>query len=578
MGCMKSKQVGVEEQSPGRAEPTPARTDPTRNDPNPPLKPPKKKKCDAVPSPEAFAAIDAHALKAPASARSSVTSLAQYLVKPARNDMEKIRAFYRWLGDNISYDAAGFFSGNSGSQDPDAVLKRGSSVCEGYARLFQSLCDECKIPCKKVSGFSKGFGYNPENPFTLNTQTDHAWNVVYVQGEWRHVECTWGAGHLNNDHKYEKQFEELYFLTDPEDFVIKHFPYADKNLEASIPLQLLKKPLSLEEFSNALCPMTSGIRWGFECTSHKTQVITVDKECEISFKTRNVKLSGILCHLKEKNTQKEYSQYVLLRKQGDKYTVRVTPPAEDKYNLGIFGKPESSSGTTHHSLITFVLQCQSVAKDLRPYPMKQGSWGASQDAIQYGFTSDILGKDVLTTSTGEVELRIKTSRLVPISLRLEQADSTQTDLDRYVFGFYEGNTLVLKARVPNVGFYKLTLFGKHPENSESSSFDHVADFLIESKKAVSNVLPFPGAYTAAQKYGCHLHEPLSGDLPANQDVRLKLSSDSLTKLMVNKQVKEKEGKEFNFTFKTPSKGEELSVYGTSGDSSSFDGLYTYRIV
>ncbi|XP_067669747.1 kyphoscoliosis peptidase-like [Haliotis asinina] len=570
MGCIQSKAVGVVEPAPGRAEST-------SNDPNPPLKPPKRRKKDKVPSPEAFAAIDTHALKAPSSVRSSVTSLVQYLVKPAKNDMEKIRAFYRWIADNISYDASGFFSGNSGPQDAEAVLKRGSSVCEGYASLFQSLCDECKIPCKKVSGFAKAFGYDPESPFTLNTRTNHAWNIVYVQDEWRPIECTWGAGHLTNNRTYEKKFEEFYFLTDPEDFVIKHLPYVDKNVEASIPLQLLKNPYTLEKFNNALCPTVDGIKWGFQCTSHKTQVITVDKECEITLKTQNVKLSGIMCHLKEKNTQQEYTQYVLLRKEGDMYTAKITPPKESKYNFGIYGKPDLASGPTHNWMITFVLRCQSVAKDLRPYPDKQGCWGASEAAIQYGFTSDILGKDVVTTSTGEAELHIKTSQLVPISLRLAQAESNH-DLDRYVFGFYEDNTLVIKTRVSHVGFYKLTLFGKRPENSKSSSLDHVADFLIESKKTMSNVLPFPNAYTAAQKYGCQLLEPLSGDLPANQVVRLKLRSDSLTKLMINKQVREKEGKEFNFTFKTSSAGDELCVFGASGDSSSFDGLYMYNIV
>ncbi|XP_067670639.1 kyphoscoliosis peptidase-like isoform X2 [Haliotis asinina] len=530
------------------------------NDISPPVKPPNTKKKDAVPSPEEFAAIDAHTLKTPASVCTSVTSLVRYLVKPARSDMEKVRAFYRWIADNISYDT----SGNSGAQDAEAVLKRGSCVCEGYASLFQSLCD-------------KAFGYDAEIPFTLNTQTDHAWNIVYVQDEWRPIECTWGAGHLTNNRTYEKKFEEFYFLTDPEDFVIKHLPYVDKNVEASIPLQLLKNPYTLEKFNNALCPTVDGIKWRFECTSHKTQVITVDKECEITFKTQNVKLSGIMCHLKEKNTQQDYTQYVLLRKQGDKYTAKITPPKESKYNFGIYGKPHSASGPTHNWMITFVLRCQSVAKDLHPYPDKKGYWGASEAAIQYGFTSDILGKDVVTTSTGEAELRIETSQLVPISLRLAQAESNH-DLDRYVFGFYEGNTLVIKARVPRVGFYKLSLFGKRPENFESTTLSHVADFLIDSRKSVTNVLPFPRAYTAADNYGCQLLEPLSGDLPANQDVQIKLTSDSLTELMVNNQVREKEGKEFNFIFRTPSAGEELCVFGTNGGSSSFSGLYMYKIV
>lgn len=81
------------------------------------------------------------------------------------------------------------------------------------------------VPCILVSGISKGYGYKLGEVMTKNTKTDHAWNLVLVQGEWRPWDCTWGAGHLNEGNKYKREFDEFWFLTDPADFLPSHFPY-----------------------------------------------------------------------------------------------------------------------------------------------------------------------------------------------------------------------------------------------------------------------------------------------------------------------------------------------------------------
>jgi hypothetical protein len=48
----------------------------------------------------AFAAIDAHALNAPANVEKSVETLAKYLTAPAKNNKEKARAIFRWITHN----------------------------------------------------------------------------------------------------------------------------------------------------------------------------------------------------------------------------------------------------------------------------------------------------------------------------------------------------------------------------------------------------------------------------------------------------------------------------------------------
>jgi hypothetical protein len=45
----------------------------------------------------AFADIDRHALSTPKEETETVERLSQYLAQPAKSDIEKYRAFYRWI-------------------------------------------------------------------------------------------------------------------------------------------------------------------------------------------------------------------------------------------------------------------------------------------------------------------------------------------------------------------------------------------------------------------------------------------------------------------------------------------------
>src|SRR2546422_542446 len=76
-----------------------------------------------------FAAIDRHALTAPPDVELTVERLAAYLVRPARDDREKMRALFRWMADRIAYDVQAFFQGQHGELRPEAVLRRRRAVC-----------------------------------------------------------------------------------------------------------------------------------------------------------------------------------------------------------------------------------------------------------------------------------------------------------------------------------------------------------------------------------------------------------------------------------------------------------------
>lgn len=58
------------------------------------------------------------------------------------------------------------------------VLVAGKTVCTGYARAFQALCDALDLPCWTVNGTQNGEG--------------HAWNMVRIGDQTLYVDCTFG--------------------------------------------------------------------------------------------------------------------------------------------------------------------------------------------------------------------------------------------------------------------------------------------------------------------------------------------------------------------------------------------------
>ena len=187
-----------------------------------------------------FDTIDQHARSAPARVTHDVTELAAYLVKPAKNDLEKVRSFYVWIAENIAYDVRAFTHYNPNRYQkvaPNEVLKRRKAVCQGYAELFQALCQLHGIPCYLIPGYSKGLATSNQD----FTQADHAWNAVKIDNQWQLLDVTWGSGGLNRQLTFVKQFNESYFLAPPEDFVRDHLPLD--------PIwQLLECPISMSSF------------------------------------------------------------------------------------------------------------------------------------------------------------------------------------------------------------------------------------------------------------------------------------------------------------------------------------------
>ena len=98
-------------------------------------------------------------------------------------EFEKELALHDALLRQGSYDETVYDpstpQGRPHSSDPYGMLVEGYGICLGYATSFQLLMDLAGVECITVVGASS------------RSTSDHAWNMVCLEGEWYCVDPTW---------------------------------------------------------------------------------------------------------------------------------------------------------------------------------------------------------------------------------------------------------------------------------------------------------------------------------------------------------------------------------------------------
>ena len=282
--------------------------------------------------PARLAELDNYAVNTPKSVEGTISGLATYLAKPARDDFEKSRLLYRWVAQNIAYDAAAFFSKNLGDQSAEATLRRRTAVCGGYSALFQALGRAAGLEVETVEGWAKGYGYDGK---TLASATAHAWTGVRVGGAWHLIDSTWGAGSLNESRQFVRAFEPYYWLTPPEQLIISHFPEDSR-------WQLLATPVSEAGFV-ALPELKAGyFSFGLQLpqgTVATTQ--TVSRATLLIGAPSDVFLSAAV----EQNGQRLPATWTFVQRNGAQYEVEAVFPGAGRYTLVIFAKRGTDTAT-----------------------------------------------------------------------------------------------------------------------------------------------------------------------------------------------------------------------------------------
>ncbi|RQW78337.1 MAG: hypothetical protein EHM14_12265, partial [Methanothrix sp.] len=323
-----------------------------------------------------YSKIDNHALNAPSSAEVSIENLTTYLVAPARNEREKARAIFRWIAENIDYNVEGYFSGSFGAEDANDLLKSRKSVCDGYSDLFESLAKEAGLEAVRIAGYGKGYGYAPGQ--NISGESNHAWNAVKINGSWYLVDCTWGAGYINEDKKYVREFDEHYFMTPPGEFVYDHFP--DDSL-----WQLMEMPISTSEFEKLAYVRSGFFNYGLRLGNHLEGMIDADKNVNISiYAPEDVLLIAKLEYANGKGSASgtDLESYSFVQKEKDRYDILVKLPSAGRYVLRAYAKHKGDPGE-YNGVLEYGIAATSGSGVNAGFPMVYGKF-TETGAYLYG--------------------------------------------------------------------------------------------------------------------------------------------------------------------------------------------------
>ncbi len=151
----------------------------------------------------------------------SVNDVAHQLTGTMNSQTEMVRSIYSWIALHINYDSAALFTGNVPDQSPEAIVQRRNAVCEGYARLFVSMCKSIGIESRMIKGFVREEGVNFKFP-------NHAWNSVLINGKWQLLDVTWGGLYYQTavQGNATNPLNQLsaYLFPDPKSLVLTHLP------------------------------------------------------------------------------------------------------------------------------------------------------------------------------------------------------------------------------------------------------------------------------------------------------------------------------------------------------------------
>lgn len=198
--------------------------------------------------------------------------LARQLTHDSRSEGERVRAIFLWIAGHIEYNTDVFHNlrrrngflfhpdpadtvlpGVSGAElTARRVLRTGRATCDGYAKLFQLMCTETGIECEVING------YSPCDLCSADQfRTNHSWNAVRIDGEWKLLDVTWASGYIDMSDLYVPHLDERYYLPPPAQFLSDHVP-------EDLRWTLLDKPVEAGRYRNAPFRYRSFMKYGID--------------------------------------------------------------------------------------------------------------------------------------------------------------------------------------------------------------------------------------------------------------------------------------------------------------------------
>jgi hypothetical protein len=274
------------------------------------------------------------------------------------DDEGKAKILFRWICENIAYDDDSFFSGKCVECEPEAVFRNGKTLCSGYARLFKNIGEYIRLEIQCVSCYSKGLGYEPGQTLT---STNHEYNIIKLDNKYRPIDCTWGAGTIQ-EKKFVKHLNEFYFLTDPELLIKTHFPANDR-------WQLTEKKYTLSDFLKWPQVFENFYAFGFNKYFPEEGFIELNSNTQnFIIWGNNISKNEASCNifLLEGNIYQQQLNLDRIKFLEDKIEFDFIFNKKGRYKIKLFAN--NDKGKVTHNIMTYIVDVQKESINELKFP------------------------------------------------------------------------------------------------------------------------------------------------------------------------------------------------------------------
>ncbi|MEL6810193.1 MAG: transglutaminase-like domain-containing protein [Bacteroidota bacterium] len=221
--------------------------------------------------------------------------LSRLISRDFTSEEHKVRAIYTWIIRNVAYEPEEYKQFNFNFKNYrerntkeektrqkviQRTIDKGIAVCEGYAMLFERLCELQGISNYLVRGDIKTNFNDIGRPF----KKLHMWNVAVIDGNPYLFDPTWGAGKYND--RFIKEPTYFYYKTPPELFAKTHYPHMAEDT-------FLEREFSREDFAALPLLIEEGLRIQDVISPMQGVISSLDEDGQIDFKIRSRQVERI---------------------------------------------------------------------------------------------------------------------------------------------------------------------------------------------------------------------------------------------------------------------------------------------
>lgn len=305
------------------------------------------------------------------------------------------------------------------------------------------------------------------------------------RGDWELIDDS-GLGARNassGKRQIHYEYDESYFLTDPEQFIYSHFPKDPK-------WQLLARPVSLEEFTKMAKLESHFFEYRLQLKSHKSCVVTAPDgvvRIEVGIPPDAVYEFMYQLWISKRDDENvsrydgsELKRYVFMEVQDGTLSCTVEFPVSGKFKIEIFCNDKSES-CTYFPVCTYIINAENARQHAKAYPEnKRPQWGPGHDLHAVGLNPVTHTRGVVQLDNGEVEMSFGADHDVDVIPKIHSNTKTADSMRGFCIYRVENKKLLLKMKFPEADDYALNLYAKEKGNDQTDSLPNVCSYLIST--------------------------------------------------------------------------------------------------